>query len=107
MPLKMPPHLQHILLQPQILIKTNLIEYILEQWNVYCGNNNREALPIEYVCKWEIIVVSQDHRDTTIIESITNASGVDFVAFGMEAVLAPKELGGIGGFEAAAVGEDF
>ena len=89
MPLKMPPHLHHIPLQPQILLKPQLPQNPLERGNIRCDHNHREALPIEYVREWEVIVVGQDHGDATIVDRIPYPGRVHFVSLRVEAKFAP------------------
>lgn len=62
------PDLHYIALEHQELVAAHSLEDSLKQWNVQSGNHDREALPVQYVCEWEIIVIGDYHRDTAIIQ---------------------------------------
>lgn len=51
-------------------------------------------------------MVGQDHGDAAVVQGIADPGVVDFVAFDVEAELAPEELCFVRGAEAAGVGED-
>lgn len=71
--LKMSLNLYHPSLHSQILISLHILQHPLQFQYLLRSNMQRKLTPIKNIRKWQLIVISNNHRNTTSIYSFHNS----------------------------------
>lgn len=68
--LEMPPYLRHSPLLPYVLPRRDASEYPLQIWDHPHQNLDQERSPVQDVAEWGHIVVRDQHRHTSHVDSL-------------------------------------